>query len=102
MLILWGDDFAHTNAEGTFTALDEIIKKVSADSKARNYELKWSSVKNYMEGVKQDTLKNDIKYDIVKDDFWAYNKYGRNNKEIKNAYWTGYFTTYPDFKRIAT
>ena len=101
-MIPWGGDFAHKNAELTFPALEDTIKRISADPKAHKYELKFSSVKNYMEGVKRDTLKNDIKYDVVKDDFWEYNKYAHKGQEIKNSYWTGYFTTYPDFKRIVT
>ena len=56
-----------------------------------------------MEGVKRDTLQNDIKYDVVKNDFWEYNMYTKKSQhEIKNSYWTGYFTTYPDFKRLVT
>jgi len=51
VLILWGDDFAHYDAEKTFNALEVVMKSLqnkideSYDSK---YVLKWSSMEKYL------------------------------------------------------
>ena len=61
------------------------------------YELKWSSMENYVKSVKQYASDNDIRFTLEEGDFWAY-----NYQSIPDSYWTGYFTTHPDFKRKAT
>ena len=50
-----------------------------------------------MSSVKNDARENNIEFTREKGDFWAY-----NYLSIPDAYWTGYFSTQPDFKRIAT
>ena len=34
-----------------------------------------------------------MKFEIERKDFWKY-----NHKQVKNAYWTGYFSTNPEIK----
>ena len=50
-----------------------------------------------MKSVKSDAKKRNITFERVEHDFWAY-----NYRSIEGAYWTGYYTTHPDFKHEAT
>ena len=54
-------------------------------------------MEQYVMSVKQDAQQRDIEFSRETGDFWAYNWLS-----VPNAYWTGYFSTQPDFKRIAT
>ena len=97
ILIYWGDDFAHYHADQTYHALDMIMDAIQKHPEGENYDLKWSSMEQYVKSVKHNAFVNDIEFNIVDGDFWAY-----NYQSIPDSYWTGYFTTNPDFKRIAT
>ena len=59
--------------------------------------MKYSSMSDYLDAVKKDAKKKEIKWGTKTGDFWQYNL-----KSKPNAYWTGYFTTHPDFKGDAS
>ena len=61
------------------------------------YQLKFSSMNRYLKSVKASAVKNKIEWERESGDLWKY-----NYKSVEGAYWTGYFSTYPDFKRTAT
>ena len=61
------------------------------------YQLKFSSMNRYLKSVQANAVKNNIKWQKESGDLWKYNYHS-----VKGAYWTGYFSTYPDFKRTAT
>lgn len=102
MLVLWGDDFAHRVAEKSFNSLDMIIKLTEEyleknQSDPTQYILKYSTMGEYLEGVLLDARMREIDWPVERGDFWMY-----NYRSDKNAYWTGYFSTQPDFKGRAT
>ena len=103
IIILWGDDFAHENAKKSYenlntliNALEEYLVKVEGDME-KKYEIKFSSVSNYLQSVMEEAKNQQIEWPRKTGDFWAY-----NYLNVTDAYWTGYYTTHPDFKRIAT
>lgn len=57
----------------TFDYLDDIIDSIEQDPRASNYELKWSSMEQYVRSVKNDARENSIEFTREKGDFWAYN-----------------------------
>ena len=59
--------------------------------------LQYSSVGKYLDCVFEESKKHEIVYSHKIRDFWAYNW-----KSVPDSYWTGYFTTHPDFKLEAT
>ena len=101
VLILWGDDFAHERAENTYTTCNNAIKAINShlDSKGnkRSFNLKFSTIQQYLDSVYNDANKNNIEFSRYEGDLWKYDHDGG-----QNTYWTGYFTTQPDFKRAAT
>ena len=102
LLILWGDDFAHRMADKTYGALDMIMLKIrehmdKTPELKNTYRLKYSSIDTYLRSVHKDAKDLKIDWQVETGDFWRY-----NYRSDPNAFWTGYFTTQPDFKRRAT
>lgn len=99
--MLWGEDFAHQNAKNTYenlvatiSGIKKLLVEISLDHK---YVVEMSSIRNYFRDVFEDGKASKIQWPRETGDFWQYN-YNSN----PGAYWTGYFSTYPDFKREAT
>ena len=51
----------------------------------------------YLDCVYEEAKQKQIVWPKATGDFWQY-----NYQSVPDAYWTGYFTTHPDFKRLAT
>ena len=102
IIVLWGDDFSHQNAHATYSSLETTIEtigeKIRERSSQNNYILKWSTVGEYLDAVWSDAQKNKITFKEETGDFWAY----RHEPFLTHAYWTGYYSTNPDFKASAT
>lgn len=101
MLVLWGEDFAHQDASGTYSNLVTVITEINEwlvdHNLSAEYELTMSSMRNYFDEVFEDGKAANVEWPRETGDFWQY-----NYMSVKGAYWTGYFTTYPDFKKEAT
>lgn len=103
VLILWGDDFAHKKADLTFDALDTTLSSIKThlndqkEGEHPEYHLRYSSMNSYLGDVFTETQEKRIKWSQETKDFWAY-----NYLSVPDAYWTGYFTTHPDFKGKAS
>ena len=103
VLVLWGDDFAHEKADRTFANLNLTIHSInekygnSSSTSGIKYDLKISTIREYLQSVKRDAKRDQVTWNRKTGDFWAYN-YQNNDY----SYWTGYFSTYPDFKYKAT
>ena len=46
---MYGDDFAHPEAQKSYSVMDAIIEKMKDDP---NLTIKYSSARNYVDGVK--------------------------------------------------
>ena len=89
------------HAETTYANLNETIAsltKYQKDSwfKGPKYKFKYSSMAEYLRYVQREAKENKIEWSRKTGDFWEY-----NYESVKYAYWTGFFTTHPDFKRTA-
>ena len=102
ILVLWGDDFAHVDANRTYRILDTTIKEIQNHlQKSGNnskFNLKYSTIDEYLSGVYQDAEAHNVTFKKEHGDFWEYN----HDPYKEYAYWTGYFTTNSDFKANAT
>ena len=75
--------------------IDGIHQFIDTEPKLRDkYEIVYSTMSDYFKSVKSYAEANDIEWDIYDSDLWEY-----NNESKPNAFWTGYFSTYPDIKR---
>ena len=89
------------NAKNTYENLDMIIaslKKYDTESYfgGHKYKFKFSTMAEYIRSVQRDAKENNIEWSRKTGDFWEY-----NYESVDYAYWTGYFTTHPDFKHTA-
>ena len=64
---------------------------------APRYTLQYSSVERYLDCVFDEAKERKVQFSRYSGDFWAYNLGSK-----PNAFWTGYFSTHPDFKLKAT
>ena len=79
-----------------------IIKAIEDELEDSNdlknyYELHFSSIERYLSSIMRDSRDLNIEWPNETGDFWEY-----NYESVKYSFWTGYFTTHPDFKRTAT
>ena len=50
-------------------------------------------MENFFASVRRDADRLGVKWHVEQGDFWAY------NKGTPHVFWTGYFSTYPRFKK---
>lgn len=97
VLVMWGDDFAHYSGS-TYDALDIMIDAIWEvfPEMAEQYEITYSTITDYFTSVKQHAKQDEsVIWPIAyTGDFWEY-----NFQSTEFAYWSGYFSTYPDLKR---
>lgn len=64
LLVLWGDDFAHKNADRTYASLDTIMLKIGEymghNDIDTTYRLQYSSIGEYLRGVQMDAKEMQI------------------------------------------
>ena len=64
LLVLWGDDFAHKNADRTYASLDTIMLKIGEymghNDIDTTYRLQYSSIGEYLKGVQMDAKDKQI------------------------------------------
>ena len=98
ILVMWGDDFSHKRADRTFYALDTIIDQLESKNDpsmhgGKKYDFRFSTMERYFNSVFNSARQNNVVFSKNTSDFWAYNYHSN-----AGAYWTGYFTTYPEIK----
>lgn len=90
---MWGDDLTHAREDGgTLENAIKIVEGLNAASQGKLI-VKHSTMKNYFDSVHQESKEKSIKYDVATKDFWRLNHW-----KTKNAFWSGYYSTYPEFK----
>ena len=95
VLMTWGQDFANYDAlslDNLNTVIDEL--RNYAEQENLDVQFKWSTVQGYFDDVYSEAKsRKDVEFDIEGGDFWGYNLHS-----VPGAYWTGYYTTYPEIK----
>ena len=92
LILMWGTDFGHVDAETDYRMMDKIIQDQSSNT---HYKMIYSTLDKYFRAVQDQAKANNIVWPVMNHDFWQYNQ--RVNKH--SGYWTGYFTTDPELKR---
>ena len=92
---MWGDDFAHSNATLTYEIMDKVIEVFNSENENYSYniEIEYSSMDKFLTDVYEEGKRNEVKWPVRTEDFWEYTM-GSARK-----YWSGYFTSDPQFKR---
>ena len=94
ILVLWGDDFTHANSETSMENAKEVMRRLKAIDHDDQYDFYFSSISKYLDSVYRDAQSSEQTFNEYQHDFWKYDQ----NNETQNAYWTGYFSTYPLIK----
>lgn len=81
-----GMDFNYVNAQRNFKNMDKLIKYVNEDGRVEAF---YSTPEQYIDMINE----LDVEYSTKTDDFFPYS-------DGEHAYWTGYFTSRPLFKRL--
>ena len=72
----------------------KIIEKLTIADEDSLYDIGFSSMAEYLHAVSTEAKAESVQFEVAKKDFWRYNWIN-----AKNAFWTGYFSTYPVIKR---
>eukprot|EP00118_Oscarella_pearsei_P004513 m.19488 g.19488 ORF g.19488 m.19488 type:complete len:1215 (+) comp27848_c0_seq1:22-3666(+) len=86
LLIPFGCDYAHQNADRSFAQMDELINYVNSN-KTLNATVRYGTLNDYTEAVHALNLT----WDVYEGDFFPYTTSAQQ-------YWTGYYTSRPQLK----
>lgn len=89
VLLLFGDDFAHPQAESSYQLMDAIIGNMKSEA---DIVIKYSTVHDYIEGIKAEAARKNIVWPVYTDDLFP-------QFTDQAEYWSGYYTTDPFIKR---
>ena len=89
VLLMFGDDFSHPQADRSYQLMDAIIDMMQSEIEVI---VKYSTVHDYIEGIKEDARRNSVVWPIYKKDLFPY-------FTDMTEYWSGYYTTAPFFKK---
>lgn len=100
---MWGDDFSHQSADtlDTMFKMREHVNNLlqtgySSGPDKRDVEIVFSTMEDYFNSVRKDAKSSGVSWPTYSEDFWRYNIDGPRGQY---SYWSGYFSTYPDFKK---
>lgn len=82
-----GEDFAYSQANLWYESTDLLIDHINKHSSEYNMTIRYSTPSLYLTEIN----KQSITWPVNRHDFFPY-------ADIKNAYWTGYFTSRTAFK----
>jgi hypothetical protein len=95
LLFPMGCDFSWKPNEAIWRKLDPVLHVLQDQSKYnRRYNVQYATVADYMKVVNQSPDENDKNFITTKDEFLPYN-------DGDQAWWTGYYSSYPTLKREA-
>ena len=87
ILVLFGDDFQYMQADQNFAQMDNMIEYMNSKH-GNKYNFMYSTPSQYIDAVNKYNVTWPTKYD----DGFPYS-------DKANSYWTGYFTSRPNFKQ---
>ena len=93
---MYGQDFAHRDAK-SLDNLDKLVNALNLYAARKEISNLWdfqvSTPTDYVAELYHEAREKAV-FDTEEKDFWAYNLHS-----VEGAYWTGYFTTYPEIKK---
>ncbi|CAF0946516.1 unnamed protein product [Brachionus calyciflorus] len=95
LLVVLGDDFRYQSMNEAKMQFENYEKLMDyMNSKAEfNVNIKWGTLKDYFELVKENDLKENIQVPSFSGDFFTY-------ADRQDHYWSGYFTSRAFYKRL--
>ena len=87
ILVLFGDDFQYMQADQNFAQMDNMIEYMNSKH-GNKYNFMYSTPSQYIDAINRYNVTWPTKYD----DGFPYS-------DKANSYWTGYFTSRPNFKQ---
>lgn len=90
ILLLYGDDFAHPEAQKSYAVMDAIIENIKD---APKLTVKYSTVRDYLDGVKAHGTDTNKDWHVYRGDFFPH-------LTDQTEYWVGYYTSLPYFKKL--
>lgn len=87
ILVLFGDDFQYMQADQNFAQMDNMIEYMNMKH-GNKYNFMYSTPSQYIDAINQYNVTWPTKYD----DGFPYS-------DKASSYWTGYFTSRPNFKQ---
>jgi hypothetical protein len=104
ILIPFGNDFRFVNPDIMFDNMDRLIHEINTNS-SYGIEIRYGTMSEYFDAVMEDGKKDSVQFPVKtwdSGDYFPYtNCWGSEQKAYNNCitYWTGYFTSYPNFKQ---
>lgn len=77
----------------TLTNARTIINGLGDADKDSQYDIHFSSIGRYLDSVFKEAKEQQTSFNVAEKDFWKFNHSG-----IPNAYWSGYYSSYPLIK----
>ena len=93
-MITAGMDFAWQFANVNYAFFDNVTEVYMSHLNGRNLNIFYSTVDNYFQSVKKEQERLKFDWPVYTGDFFPYNGYHVAH------YWTGYFTSRPNFKKL--
>jgi hypothetical protein len=90
-LWIFGDDFAFYYADQNYKFLDDVISTLK--SATNKFEFKFSTPSQYYEAVQKEAQEKKIEFPTHVSDFMPM------EQVYKDSFWTGYYTSRPNFKK---
>ena len=94
LILMWGTDFGHKDAETDYKIMDKIIEYIPK-SRYSQFDIKYSTIDQYLKAVYEQARNENIEWPIVTKDFFPYNSHISHH----SGTWSGYFSTDPMFKK---
>ncbi|EFA08767.1 lysosomal alpha-mannosidase [Tribolium castaneum] len=90
LLVTMGGDFQYQSAEKNFINMDKLIAAFKNNDKVN---LLYSTPSCYIKAVNDEATAKNLEFTLKTDDFFPYGS-------DSHTYWTGYFTSRPNSKRL--
>ena len=87
LLVLFGDDFAYSNASRNYDNMDRMIEYMN-EHHSDEFVLQYSTPSDYIDKIKE----YDIDWPTAEDDLYPYH-------DFRTSYWTGFYTSRPLLKQ---
>eukprot|EP00347_Sterkiella_histriomuscorum_P015208 403357903 len=94
LLWIWGDDFSFYYADQNYNFMDQLISIVQGVTPKSRFNFKYSTVSEYYQAVTQEIKDKEIQMPAYYEDFMPL------QQQYTDSYWTGYYSSRPNLKKL--